>query len=85
METKGQAISEIISNEKLRGSLYSTLRCSHCGKKLIAYAAVDSLRFECEDYYDHKSYMANNGRYVHDLIALDLKEVTAILNYNPLL
>lgn len=79
------SVSKIIDNQNLRGSLYSTFRCSYCGKKLLASSLGEQLCLECEDYNDYESYMANNGKRVHDSFVLDLKEIAAILNYNPVL
>lgn len=85
MENKEQiTIAKIISNSNLKGSLYSTLRCSYCGKKLVASALGEQLCLECEDHNDYKSYIDNNGKQIHDTILLDLKEIAAILNYNPI-
>lgn len=85
MENKEQiTVAPIINNSNLRGSLYSTFRCSYCGKKLIVFALGAQLCFECEDYNDVKSYMDNNGKKMHDSFLLDLKEIAAILTYNPI-
>lgn len=85
MPNSSISISEIVENQSLRGSLYSTFRCSFCGKKLLASALGDQIRLECEDYNNYESYKANNGKYVHDSFNLNLSEVAAILNFNPLL
>lgn len=85
MSNLSYSITEIIENKSLRGSLYSTFRCSFCGKKLLANALGNHLRLECEDYSNYESYKANNGKYVHDSFDLNLSEVAAILNFNPLL
>lgn len=85
MENKEQiTIAQIINNSNLRGSLYSTFRCSYCGKKLIASALGEQLCFECEDHNDYKSYIDNNCKHIHDSFLLDLKEIAAILTYNPI-
>ena len=79
-------ITEIINNDKLRGSLYSTFRCSCCGEKLSAKVVGECLCLECESgKNDYKSYYENNCHSKHDIIYLELKEIAAILNYNPLL
>lgn len=78
-------ISNIINNDKLRGSLYSTFRCSYCGKKMIAKVAGQGVYFSCENYTDIKSYNEHHGRHVHDSFALSLTDVVTILNFNPLL
>ncbi len=74
-------ITEIINNDKLRGSLYSTFRCSVCGKKLVAQASGNTLNLICKDY----NYAEDRRSQNHDFIKLDLRELAAILNFNPLL
>lgn len=81
MENKEQSltIKDIINNNKLKGSLYSTFKCSDCGKKLIAYQVGSLLHIMCPDYCSlHKEAG-------HDCIKLDLTEIAAILNFNPIL
>lgn len=87
MENNEQPISiaDIINNSKLRGSLYSTFRCSYCGGKMMAQVAGNEIYFSCENYIDPKSYIDNNGKYMHDSYYLNLIEIAALLNFNPLL
>lgn len=84
MENKEQSliISDIINNDKLRGSLYSSFKCSLCGKKLIARALGNELHLVCEE---HRYSMIPTKEKNHDIVKLDLKEIAAILNFNPLL
>lgn len=68
-------VADIINNDKLRGSLYSTFSCQYCGGKLTAYPTQCGLEFECET--------RECGARSH--IQLDLNEIAAIFNFNPLL
>ena len=86
MENKEQIeMAQIMSDNNLRGSLYSTFRCSYCGKKMVAQSVRQGLYFSCENYDDIKSYNEHKGRHVHDSFVLSLTEIVAILNFNPLL
>ncbi len=82
MNTKELDITEIINNDKLRGSLYSTFKCSVCGKKLIAQTTGNKLQFSCEEY---KYGCGGPNRKEHDAFVLTLEETAAIINFNPLL
>lgn len=75
-------ISDIINNEKLKGSLYSTLKCSICGKKLIVQALHTKLRFVCAE---RRARICPPGEKEHDDIELNLTEIAAMMNFNPLL
>lgn len=82
MEDKMLNITNVIGNNDLRGSLYSTFKCSVCGEKLIAQVVGDKLQFACKDY---KYSYGDPSRKEHDAFTLTLEEIAAIFNFNPLL
>lgn len=82
MNTKVLSVTEIIGNSELRGSLYSTFKCSVCGEKLIAQTIGNKLQFACKDY---KYGCGDPSRKEHDAFTITLEETAAIFNFNPLL
>lgn len=84
MENKEQpiTITDVVGNDKLGGSLYSTFKCSVCGKKLVVKVIGNKLQFVCKEY---RYGCGDPSRKEHDSIELNLCEIAAILNFNPLL
>ncbi len=82
MNDKMLNVTNIIGNNDLRGSLYSTFKCSVCGEKLIAQSIGNQLQFACKE---HKYGCGDPSRKEHDTFTLTLEEIAAILNFNPLL
>ncbi len=74
--SKSLSIAEIVENSELKGSLYSTLRCDICGKKLTASPAGNVLLFMCDSC---ETTMESKA------VKLSLVEIAAILNFNPVL
>ena len=82
MNDKKLNITQILNNNDLRGSLYSTFKCSVCGEKLVAQPMGYQLQFACKEYkYD----CGEPYRKEHDAINLKLEEIAAVFNFNPLL
>lgn len=69
----------------LRGSLYATYHCSYCGRKLVARALGSELNFRCPEQISPEQYYKNGGKSPHDDFCLNLTEIAAIINNNPLL
>ncbi len=82
MNDKKLNITQILNNNDLRGSLYSTFKCAVCGEKLIAQTIGNQLQFACKEY---KYGYGDPTQKEHDAFNLTLEEIAAILNFNPLL
>ncbi len=71
-----EKIRRVLSDESLRGSIYSTIRCIKCGEKLKAETNSDKLlRFYCNNR------RCNNNA----VISLTLEQLVAVINFNPLI
>ncbi len=69
-------MNELLNNNQLRGSLFSTIKCECCGKKMRTIALGNELFFYCPECDK------TTGEYK---VRLKLEEIAAIINFNPLL